>query len=147
MNAEDKPTVVGQAGGALSELHVCTACTHYRMKPHITLFDSTDLQSPGALTAQTKWDDEQRQRANDEQQLFVDRQPFESEPHHYAWCAAYSMVDEVERARAGDETAKAALMKSDGVVFNPVTGEMSPLYILCAWMNPDGRCERYEPQA
>jgi hypothetical protein len=138
---------VERATGAAPEFHVCTECRNYRFKAAIHLFDPTDLQSPGALAAQNKWDEEQRQRAKEEQQRYVAQQPFESEPHHYAWCAAYTMIDDVEKARAGDENAKATLMKSGGALFNPVTGEISPLYILCAWMNPEGRCERYEPKS
>jgi hypothetical protein len=147
MHPKDTPDVTGSAGDEVSGLRVCTACTYYRVRPHIKLFDSADLQSTGALSAQVKWDEEQRQRASEEQLLYAARRPFESEPQHYAWCASYTKVEAVEKARAGDEDAQQALMHDGGASFNPVTGEITPLYVLCAYMNPDGRCESYEPKA
>jgi hypothetical protein len=137
-----EPTVEG-----IPERRVCTECRNYRMKAHIALFDANDLQSPGALAAQTKWDEQQRQRAQEEQQRYVAKLPFESEPQHYAWCASYTMIDDVEAARAGDKEAQARVNAAKAATFNPVTGELSPLYFLCAWMNPESRCERYQPKS
>jgi hypothetical protein len=136
---------VSEGTGTPPGLRVCASCAHYRMRAAVDLFDATTLQSPGGLASQNKWDEEQVQRAKEEMQRFQARQPFEYEPHHYAWCHAYTAVDLVDKAKAGDAAALNEVMASGGATMNPVTGELSPLYILCALMNPDGRCERYEP--
>ncbi len=68
---------------------------------------------------------------------------FVYEPHHYAWCAAYTRVDLVKKAIAGDQAALATLMKEGSGTLNPVTGEITPIYALCLVMNPRGTCEKY----
>jgi hypothetical protein len=129
--------------GPQNELRACKSCQHFHLRQPTKLFNGTDLQSPGVLKAQTEWDQENRQRAQQELQRFRAQQPFEYEPHHYAWCAAYTKVDLVERARAGDKAAFEELMQKGGGCFDPVTGEISPLYVLCAWVNPSGQCADY----
>jgi len=125
-------------------VRICKKCVSYRLRPAIDLFDAVDLQSPGALAAQNKWDEEQRQRAKEEMQRFTSRQPFEYEPHHYAWCASHTAVELAERADQGDAAALEEVMANGSATMNPVTGSISALYVLCAWMNPEGSCERYE---
>ncbi|MFI7543448.1 hypothetical protein [Actinoplanes sp. NPDC049599] len=89
------------------------------------------------------WEQEERQRAQQEYQAFLSRQPFLYEPHSYAWCAAASREQEVALAQAGDEEARDRLLAEGAATLNPVTGALSPLYILCAWQNPTGGCEEY----
>jgi hypothetical protein len=108
------------------------------------LYDATDLQSPGALASQGKWDEEQRQRAKEEMQRMQSGKPFVYEPHHYAWCASYTQVDRV-RALDVDDTAAVMAAMDDGLaVLNPVTGELLPVYQLCAVKNPEGACENFQ---
>lgn len=128
-------------------IRVCATCVHYRMRPAVDLFDGDDVQSPGALTAQGKWDEEQRQRAKEEMQRYKAGHPFEYEPHFYPWCAKFTAIDLVEKARAGDQKALQEIMEVGGATISPVSGEISPLFILCAWKNPDGKCDQYTPEA
>jgi hypothetical protein len=83
-----------------------------RTRAKIDLFDAQDLQSPGALKAQSQWDQDMKQRAQLELQRLQTRQLFEYEPHHYAWCAKYTRIDLIESERQRslqeiDEQAKA----------------------------------------
>lgn len=127
-------------------VRVCKTCVNYRLKPGVELFDDEDLQSPGTLASQNKWDEEQRQRAKEEMQRMQARHPFEYEPNHYAWCAAYTIDEKlVADAQAGDQSALQQVMTQGGATMDPVSGDLRRLYILCQWKNPDGKCERYEP--
>lgn len=206
---------------------VCAKCRHIRTRAKIDLFDAQDLQSPGALKAQTQWDQDMKQRAQLELQRLQARQLFEYEPHNYAWCAKYTRIDLIDserqrslqeideqaealeaqladlrsfvhtpkeergtnsaasdaaqgeplqintevasleseihmlaenrarlvalfeiaiQAQAGDAAAIEQLMSGDGVNMNPVTGEIGPLFHLCALHNENGDCEDYEPK-
>ena len=126
-------------------VRVCKTCVNYRLKPGVELFDGDDLQTPGTLAAQNKWDEERRQRAKEEMQRMQARHAFEYEPNHYAWCAAFTIGEElVAKAQAGDEAALQQVMTAGGATMDPVSGELKRLYILCQWKNPDGRCEQYE---
>ena len=117
-----------------------------RTRAKVVLFDGQDLQSSGALKAQAQWDQEARQRAQLEMARYQARQPFEYEPHNYAWCAKFTRIDLVTQAQGGDAAAVAQLMQEGGATMNPVTGEIGPLYHLCAWHNETGNCEAYEPK-
>src|SRR5262245_2441244 len=127
-------------------VRICALCRHVRSRVKVALFDGQDLQSPGALKAQTEWNNEMKQRAQLEFARLQSRQPFEYEPHHYAWCAHFTQIELVLNAQKGDTAAIEALMASGGATLNPVTGEIGALYHLCAWHNENGDCAAYEPK-
>jgi hypothetical protein len=115
-----------------------------RTRAKIALFKGQDLQSAGALKAQTEWDHEQKQRAQLELQRAQSRQPFEYEPHHYDWCAKFTQIDLVTQAQNGDAGALEKLMNEGGGTLNPITGEVGALYQLCVWHNANANCDGYE---
>lgn len=117
------------------------------MRPRPQLFAPSELASGGVLKARNEWDQQQRQRALQEKQRFEAGQPFDYEPHHYAWCAFFTALELVDRARSGDRTAVDELLTQGGAAFDPVTGELSPIYVLCARMNPTGECSKWESKA
>ena len=127
-------------------LRVCALCRHVRTRAKIALFDSQDLQSPGALKAQMEWNNEMKQRAQLEFARCQSRQSFEYEPHHYAWCAKFTQIDLVTQAQNGDPAALEKVMAEGCASLNPVTGEIGALYQLCAWHNGNGDCQEYEPK-
>lgn len=104
---------------------ICRDCRHYRVRAPVALFSAGQIVAPGVLKELTAWQQEERQRAQQEYQKFLAREPFSYEPHNYAWCAKYSGASDL---------------------LNPVTGEPLQQYVLCAWVNPNGRCEGYEPR-
>src|SRR5512132_329796 len=95
---------------------VCVMCAHYRMRPKYELFSAGHLQAPGVLKAKTEWDQQLKQRAEQEAQRLAAGLPFDYEPHHYAWCAKLTPVDECSKANAGDDDAKAKLMQKGNAV-------------------------------
>src|SRR5580765_2666471 len=123
-------------------LHMCVNCCHYRLRPRADLFSSTELQTAGGLKARTEWQQQEKQHAEREAQLVASGGAFTYEPHHYAWCAAYTRHDLVQRAASGDQASLAELMQQGGATISPVTGEITPIYALCLRMNPRGTCER-----
>jgi hypothetical protein len=110
------------------------------MRTPITLFRADEMQSAAALKAQLEWDQEVRQRAHEELQKHDSREPFAYEPHNYEWCASATPTRLVELANAGDNAALSALIAGGGASINAVTGEVTPLYVLCAWKNSDLAC-------
>ena len=129
---------------AAPQIHVCADCRFYRMRPKAELFSSEELQTAGGLKAQSEWQQQEKQHAEHEAQLVASGGAFNYEPHHYAWCAAYTPVDLVAKANAGDQAALAQLMQEGHATLNPVSGEVSPIYALCLRMNPRGACAKYE---
>lgn len=123
----------------------CVTCRHHRLRPRPNLFGERQLQHPGVLKAQTEWNQHEQQQAQAEMQRFTARQPFGYEPLHYAWCSFWTRDGDVARATAGDTHVRDELIAARQVAVNPVTGALSPLYVLCAWMNPEGRCDQHEP--
>jgi alpha-D-ribose 1-methylphosphonate 5-triphosphate synthase subunit PhnI len=130
----------------MTALKFCRTCKYMNKRPAPRLFSDGDLQSPGILKAQTELDQETRQRAQLEMQRHAARQPFDYEPHHFEWCAKFTRLEEVARANEGDQDALARLMQEGGAHINPVSGVVTPLYILCAWKNETGNCEAHEPR-
>lgn len=53
----------------------------------------------------------------------------------------------LQKAKEGDEGAMQTLGEKGCATINPVTGEVSPVYALCARINPAGRCPMFEPRA
>jgi hypothetical protein len=136
------PAATGQAA-RLPGRRVCRFCIHYRMRPNMMLFSAADLSAPGVLKARCEWDQQQTQRAFQEEQRLLNRQPFDYEPHHYPWCARFTKQELVEKARTGNEEAIRQLVEEGGASLNPVTGAITPLYILCAWINEHEDCEDF----
>jgi hypothetical protein len=130
--------------GAEPLLRICAHCRHQRMRAELELFSAADLQTPAILKAQVEWDQQRRQRAQQETQRVAAGLPFEYEPHHFAWCAAFTPLDLAHRASKGDPAALSELMAQGAGVINPVTGEVGPIYALCVQKNADGQCQRYE---
>jgi hypothetical protein len=127
-------------------LRLCGDCRHNRRWVPPELFTSAELQTAGGLKARTEWERQSKQHAERETQLSASGGAFTYEPHHFAWCAAYTRLALVEAANAGDETAVATLIREGGASLNPVTGAYSPIYALCQRMNPAGECEKHEPR-
>lgn len=130
----------------MAELKYCRTCRHMHKRVAPQLFGGADLESAGILKTQIELDQENKQRAQMEMQRNLARQPFDYEPYNYEWCAAYTKIDVVNKARAGDAAALDELLKEGGARVNPVSGEISPLYILCAWKNETGACPKHEPK-
>jgi hypothetical protein len=53
----------------------------------------------------------------------------------------------IKEAKNGDFEALQELAERGRATMNPVTGEVSPLYALCARMNPMGQCPLFEPKS
>jgi hypothetical protein len=112
------------ASAFTSQRKICRLCVHYRMRSATVLFSAGELAAPGVLKALNQWDQQRAQRAFQEEQRLLNRQPFDYEPHHYPWCAFYTKQE-------------------GGVSVNPVTGDVSQLYILCAWKNEYEDCSEF----
>ena len=108
------------------------------------LFSAAELQTSGGLKARVEFQEQEKQHAEREAHMVREGVPFTYEPHHYAWCAAYTHLELARRANAGDASALAQLMQEGGATFNPVTGAVAPCYAVCRVMNPRGECERHE---
>ena len=134
------------AAHVVPTVHACKDCRHYRMRPEPELFSSDELQTAGGLKAHAEWLQQEKQHAEREAQLVASGAQFTYEPHHYAWCAAFTPIELVRKANAGDQAALAQLMQNGHATLDPVTGEVSAMYALCRRMNPRGMCERYEPR-
>lgn len=110
----------------MGEIHICTKCKHFREKaianPYCSIFD---VWTPEILEAKTKWDQEQNEIAIVEQQRFEVGEPFDYEPNYYPWCSAWTEKDAQK-------------------VIDPVTGAQTPIFVICARANADGRCKLYE---
>jgi hypothetical protein len=130
---------------SLGQRKICRMCVHYRMRPELVLFSAGELAAPGVLKARNQYDQQHTQRAFQEEQRLLSRQPFDYEPHHYPWCAFFTKESRVNQARAGDHEAFDELITLGGASLNPVTGEINPLYILCAWKNEHEDCEHFTP--
>jgi hypothetical protein len=124
----------------------CIQCRNHRRPPDPTLFSQTDLQTPGGIKAYREWEQTRAERAQQEQQMLRDGTPFLHKPHSRMWCAAYTELELVERARRGDEEAREAALDKGVARLSPVTGEVIAVYAICDVKNPEGRCPRYAPR-
>lgn len=129
-------------------LKLCSKCKHVRKRAAPVLFSPGEAHATGVLKAQVAWDQERKQRAQLELQRLLSRQPFEYEPFSYEWCACKkaTKIDDVEQARKGDTGLLEHLLAEGKAQVNPVTGEISALYFLCAWRNGNNECEDFEPR-
>lgn len=142
----DPPVNPQKTTPAASPLRVCVLCRHYRFRAAAQLFARSELQTPGGLKAYGEWQQQEKQHAERESQLVRDRQAFTYEPHHYAWCAAFTQLALVEKANAGDLENFTELMRTRSATVHPVTGKISAIYALCLWKNEQGDCEAYDPR-
>jgi hypothetical protein len=129
---------------SVQAIRLCSDCRHYRMRAKADLFSAEELQTAGGLKARSEFQQQEKQHAEREAQLVAANGAFTYEPHHYAWCDAYTRVDLAAQASAGDGTALAQVVQGGLGVLNPVTGAVSPVYALCLRMNPRGTCEKHE---
>jgi hypothetical protein len=125
---------------------VCSRCRHQRTRARPALFSPAELSSAEVLKAQLELLQQERQRAEAEQRRFFANVVFDYQPFNYPWCARYTPLEQVEQARAGDEALLRELLDTGKAVFNPVTGELNPVYAVCERQNPRGECEGYEPR-
>ncbi|HMD35864.1 MAG TPA: hypothetical protein VKH42_12890 [Vicinamibacterales bacterium] len=123
----------------------CKSCKHIRLPAAVQLFDAKDFNSVGVMKAQMELDQENKQRARLELQRIQEQKPITYEPMYYEWCAKFTRLDLVNAARRGDSQALDTLMADGGAMVNPVTGEITPLYVMCAWKNTRGDCPGHEP--
>jgi hypothetical protein len=52
----------------------------------------------------------------------------------------------IQKAKNGDSDALEQLANEGRAKFNPVTGEVMPLYTLCAYVNSTSQCPLFEPK-
>ena len=123
----------------------CNRCAHHRLRPRPLVFSPTELQTPGALKAHLEWEATRTERAQREQQMLNDGLRFLYEPHSLLWCSAFTELELVARAKAGDRAALEAALERGAAALNPVTGELSAVYALCDRHNHDQGCRRHEP--
>ncbi len=79
--------------------HLCIHCRYHQLRAKQQPFSTFALQTPGGLKAKLEWDEKQRQRAQQERQRVEAGLPFDYEPHHYAWCLAYTYINEQDMRR------------------------------------------------
>jgi hypothetical protein len=108
------------------EIHFCNDCKFIRIKKRANPFDGRlDVLNPDILKARNKWEEKQNEIAELERQRFDTGVDFDYEPNFYPWCAAWT--------------------ESDGrFTIDPVTGNKTLIYILCAAGNERGDCPRFE---
>lgn len=130
---------------------VCSKCQHYRVRPKPELYNLSDLQTPGVLKSKLEWDQQDHERRLEEMQRFKARIPFNYEPYHYPWCAAYTpfdkqLLEEIDSAIADGDLdkvkwlAKESVARGKELVRRAHTGDMAALHELAengrATMNP-----------
>jgi hypothetical protein len=143
-NSTDDPATLDSA--PVPVIRSCIKCRYSRLRPKADLFSSAELQTSGGLKAYGEWQQQEKQHAEREAQLVSSGGAFTYEPHHYAWCAAFTPLDLATKASAGDQPSLAELMRVGGATIHPVTGKISPIYSLCLRSNPRGDCDKYEPR-
>jgi hypothetical protein len=74
------------------------------MRPRPTLFSPVELMSAEVLKAQLEWMQQERKRAQAEEQRLFANVAFDYEPFNYPWCGKYTRLEDVRRASEGDDT-------------------------------------------
>ena len=111
--------------------NVCSDCRHYRRRAKPRPFGASELRAPEVLKAALEWEQQWRERAEQESRRLQSGADFYYEPYVYAWCNHYS------------NEANKQLQN----VVNPVTGEPVQVYVLCQRANADGDCHAFTPRA
>lgn len=125
---------------------ICARCKHQRVRARPVLFNGDEMTSAGVLKQQLEWVQQERQREEADQRRFMAGAAFDYEPFGYPWCDFYTKMEEVDQARGGDESVLGELLDGGFANLNPVTGEITPIYMLCDRLNPRADCEKYEPR-
>ena len=105
-------------------LVACNDWHHSRDKAHANPF-SNNFSDPEVLEAKIEWEKERNETALLEKQRFDAGELFDYEPNFYAWCAEWTKANEQFR-------------------FDPVSGERSPIYVLCATANYNAQCPKFK---
>src|SRR5260370_35808781 len=84
-------------------LNLCIHCRHIRVPPESPTLDSGPTASPHEIEAATQAALDRKERAQVETAKLNAGQPFVTEPHHFAWCARFTLTDaeieEIDRRR------------------------------------------------
>jgi len=106
-------------------IRICGQCRHIRSFVQIAPFRAELLGIPKVLEAKLKWDKEQRELATLEYQRFQAGADFDFEPHNYPWCEKWTALE-------------------GGQVIDPITGQATRLFVICARANARGDCPHWE---
>src|SRR5688500_14243543 len=120
--------------------HFWGRCKHQRVRARPVLFSGDEMTSAGVLKQQLAWVQQERRLAEAEQRRFLAGAAFVYEPFGYPWCDFYTKTREVDTARAGDDAVLGQLLDGGFANVNPVTGEITPIYMLCYRLNPNADC-------
>ncbi len=110
----------------MSEVY-CRDCVHRRRSERINPFAGTRSWTPELLKAKEQWDHEGQELAYIEQDRLKSGEDFDFEPLYFDWCAMW--------------TEKEGRKKVD-----PVTGEESRIYEMCARRNANRDCLYFCPR-
>jgi hypothetical protein len=81
---------------------LCTNCQYYRQRAAVILFPPSQGGRPGIIKTRIEYEEMLRQRAESERQKAYNREIFDYEPYHYAWCAAYTYLSDEDLHTAAD---------------------------------------------
>lgn len=85
-------------------------------------FAGIDVWTPEILEEKAKWENEQREISLTEKERYELQENFDYEPNFYPWCERWT--------------------KEEGeIAIDPVLGTQKQYFVLCAYGNPDGKCE------
>lgn len=102
----------------------CARCVHVRHGVAPDPLAGVRLVSKKVLELRAKWQQELETRASFEQERLLAGEPFDFEPYAFPYCHLLSTDEAID----------------------PVTGNQRRLYVLCAAANPNGDCEKFQPQ-
>lgn len=108
------------------EPRFCSDCKHMRNKARANPFGGRlDALTPEILKARNKWEEKQNEIAELEKQRVEAGADFDYEPNFYPWCASWTEAE-------------------GRFTIDPVTGNKTPIFVLCEVGNENGDCPRYE---
>ncbi|WP_442432705.1 hypothetical protein [Nitrospira sp. T9] len=108
-------------------IRICAECRYMREKPLVHPFGRGDYHSSAILEEIAKWEEEQNKTAILEKQMVDRGDDFDFEPATFPWCANWT-----------EEEGRWTI--------DPISGQKSPIFVLCLQGNADGQCRRYEPK-
>lgn len=108
-------------------IRICAECRHMREKALVKPFGRGDHHTPEILEEIAKWEEEQNKTAILEQQMNDRGDIFDFEPSTFPWCSRWT-----------EEEGRWTI--------DPISGQKSPIFVLCLRANADGQCPRYEPK-
>jgi hypothetical protein len=104
---------------------ICVRCKFYRKHIPVNPFSSVKVWTPEILNEKIKWEESQKEAAINEDMRFKSGSDFDYEPIYYPWCAKWTE-------------------ESDEYSIDPITGDKSKIYMLCARANANARCPHFE---